>query len=244
MRGINLHFGSFAELCSELEARSEEHELSPGEGADLREGEWLLATLHVGEEAIAVAGRVLDRGTGLCLTFEDRDWQRVCAFAEGHRLHGFDCDGQPCRPSAPPSSRRCEPRLSAPPGSSALIVDDDAHVRTVVCTLLRGAGCETNGVDSAEEAVVVLGQHKPDVLVLDWNLPGMSGVELCLRLRQDRAYRQMPVLFLTAHSSTDDLVAAFKAGADDFVSKPFRVPELGARVLGLLRRARWTLATP
>ena len=77
-----------------------------------------------------------------------------------------------------------------------------------------------------------------DLIVLDWSLPGMTGIDLCKRLRADCRLAPVPVLFLTAHSSSEDLVAAFEAGADDFVSKPFRAPELKARVLGLLRRTQ------
>ncbi|HEX2672589.1 MAG TPA: response regulator, partial [Polyangiaceae bacterium] len=66
--------------------------------------------------------------------------------------------------------------------------------------------------------------------------PGMNGLELCQRLRSDKQHHALPIMFLTGHSSSSDLVQAFEAGADDFVSKPFRAPELRARVLGLLRR--------
>jgi two-component system phosphate regulon response regulator PhoB len=83
-----------------------------------------------------------------------------------------------------------------------------------------------------------LREHEVDLVVLDWNLPGMSGVEFCKRLRKDRSLCGLPVLFLTAHSSGKDLLEAFDAGADDFVSKPFRALELSARMLGLLRRAQ------
>ena len=91
-------------------------------------------------------------------------------------------------------------------------------------------------LQSAEEALDWLSKNPADLLVLDWGLPGMNGLELCQRLRKDEAHRALPILFLTGHSSSRDLVEAFAAGADDFVSKPFRAPELRARVLGLLRR--------
>jgi two-component system phosphate regulon response regulator PhoB len=77
-----------------------------------------------------------------------------------------------------------------------------------------------------------------DLVVLDWSLPGMSGVDLCRKLRKEARFGALPILFLTAHSTSDELITAFDAGADDFVSKPFRAPELKARVLGLLRRAQ------
>jgi two-component system phosphate regulon response regulator PhoB len=77
-----------------------------------------------------------------------------------------------------------------------------------------------------------------DLLVLDWNLPGMTGIELCRLIRRDPLVSTLPVLFLTAHASSRDVVDAFASGADDYVVKPFRAPELGARIFGLLRRAR------
>ncbi len=69
----------------------------------------------------------------------------------------------------------------------------------------------------------------------------MTGVELCRLIRQDDALSTMPVLFLTAHASSSDIVEAFASGADDYVVKPFRAPELGARIFGLLRRARMSV---
>ena len=81
-----------------------------------------------------------------------------------------------------------------------------------------------------------------DLLVLDWNLPGMNGIDLCRHFRREPQFVTLPVLFLTVHSSSRDVVEAFASGADDYVVKPFRAPELGARIFGLLRRARVTQA--
>jgi two-component system, OmpR family, phosphate regulon response regulator PhoB len=104
--------------------------------------------------------------------------------------------------------------------------------------MLRASGFEVCSVGTAEEAFDHLLQSRVDLLVLDWNLPGMTGLELCKRLRQEpSALAQLPILFLTAHSSSQDVSQAFAAGADDFVTKPFRALELGTRVLGLLRRS-------
>ncbi len=73
-------------------------------------------------------------------------------------------------------------------------------------------------------------------------LPGKSGLELCREIRELPKHGAMPVLFLTANTSPSDMVEAFASGADDYVVKPFRAPELGARIFGLLRRARGALA--
>jgi two-component system, OmpR family, phosphate regulon response regulator PhoB len=102
--------------------------------------------------------------------------------------------------------------------------------------MLRASQINALELESAEEALEWLSKNKVDLLVLDWGLPGMNGIELCQCLRQQRNQRSLPILFLTGHSSSADLVQAFEAGADDFVCKPFRAPELRARVLGLLRR--------
>ena len=112
--------------------------------------------------------------------------------------------------------------VSAPPGSTVLVVDDDPALRSIVCTMLRKSNIKTLQVESAEDALDWLAKNRADLLVLDWGLPGMNGVELCQRLRKERAHQSLPILFLTGHSSSTDLVEAFEAGADDFVSKPFR----------------------
>jgi two-component system phosphate regulon response regulator PhoB len=128
--------------------------------------------------------------------------------------------------------------VRAAPGTRVLVVDDDSAVQSIVGTMLEASGISALGAGSAEEAWSTLAKVEIDLIVLDWSLPGMSGIELCRKLRQDPRSNELPILFLTAHSSSDDLVSAFDAGADDFVSKPFRAPELKARVLGLLRRTR------
>lgn len=194
----------------------------------LRDGEWVLATFEVGEASLSLAGRVVDRGEGLKLSFEARDFAQLEEFANS------ELSDTSSRPSGqhPPLS------LHPPPNSRVLVVDDDADLQHVVSAMLRSSGFEVSAVSSAEEAFDHIRMAAVDLLILDWGLPGMSGIEFVRRLRKDRALGKLPVLFLTAHSSSDDLVEAFSAGADDFVSKPFRAPELGARILGLLRRSQ------
>lgn len=191
----------------------------------LVDGQWLVATFTIGNDATSVAGRVADRGAELHLTFEERDWNQLCRFANGE-----------CSPSLPPPCAEGTEEVSAPPGTTVLVVDDDLTLRAIVCMMLHKSQIKTLQVSSAEEALDWLATNKADLLLLDWGLPGMNGIELCQRLRQDKKHEGLPILFLTGHSSSTDLVKAFEAGADDFVSKPFRAPELRARVLGLLRR--------
>lgn len=131
---------------------------------------------------------------------------------------------------------------NAPPlqGARVLVVDDDADVCEVVATMLEAVGLTTGRATSAEQALELVQDGTFDLVVLDWNLPGMSGLDLCKRIRHEAPIAGLPVLFLSGHSSSTDIVAAFASGADDFVVKPFRAPELGARIFALLRRARMT----
>ncbi len=130
------------------------------------------------------------------------------------------------------------------PSARVLLVDDDRDIREVVGAMLDAVGLAVEGATSAEEALERVRKSAFDLIVLDWNLPGMTGVELCRLIRKDAALSTMPVLFLTAHASSRDIVEAFASGADDYVVKPFRAPELGARIFGLLRRARMTPQAP
>jgi two-component system phosphate regulon response regulator PhoB len=223
VQGIVYKFESFAALSKALDTEEPDVKLPVEDG--LVDGQWLVATFTIGNDATSVAGRVADRGAELHLTFEARDWNQLCRFANGE-----------CSPSIPPPCSEGAEEVEAPPGSTVLVVDDDPALRPIVCTMLRKSNIKTIQVESAEEALDWLAKNHADLLVLDWGLPGMSGIELCQRLRKERDHRSLPILFLTGHSSSTDLVEAFEAGADDFVSKPFRAPELRARVLGLLRR--------
>jgi two-component system phosphate regulon response regulator PhoB len=225
VQGIVYKFESFAALSKALDAEEPDVRLPSPSGTGLVDGQWLVATFTIGNDATSVAGRVADRGSELHLTFEARDWNQLCRFANGE-----------CPSSTPPPCREGAEVVCAPPGTTVLVVDDDPALRSIVCTMLRASQINTLQLESAEEALDWLGEHHCDLLLLDWALPGMNGVELCHRLRQNPALGTLPILFLTAHSSSTDLVEAFEAGADDFVSKPFRAPELRARVLGLLRR--------
>ncbi len=229
VRGIILPYEGFEALSLEMEAGGDEQDLELPSSQRLRDGEWVLATFEVGDESIAVAACAVDRGDGaLHLALENRDWEMLWQFAHA--------DGPP---SLPPSSVLSPPvEVQAPPGARVVVVDDDLDLQNVVGCMLRGAGFDVAAVSSAEEAFDLLRERACDLIVLDWNLPGMTGIDFCKRVRRERALSRLPVLFLTAHSSSADLVEAFSAGADDFVSKPFRAPELAARVIGLLRRSQ------
>jgi len=228
VRGIVCEYPSFAALDEALAQGSEEHEIGFAGCDCASDGEWLVVTFVIGGESTAVAGHVEDRGHGHRLTFAPRDWQRLVDFA---------AEGSP--PSVPPALPPSMPHpVQAAPGTRVLIVDDDTALQTIVGTMLEASGISAVRAGSAEEAWNLMAVSPVDLLVLDWSLPGMSGLDLCKRLRSDTRFGPLPILFLTSHSSSDDLVSAFDAGADDFVAKPFRAPELKARVLGLLRRTK------
>lgn len=121
-----------------------------------------------------------------------------------------------------------------------LAVDDDPEILEMLLRVLSREGMEVEKARSAQEALVSLTDHTPDILILDINMPGMDGLTLCRRLRQDTRFVALPILFLTALGKTDDIVKGLDAGADDYIVKPFKGAELMARVRALLRRARRT----
>jgi two-component system phosphate regulon response regulator PhoB len=234
LRGIVCEFPSFANLDQALAEGRREQEIELPCCEAVSDGEWLVVTVVVGGESTVIASRAEDRGHGVRLTFAGRDWQRLVEFSE---------EGGP--PSIPPALPPSIPHpVQAAPGTRVLIVDDDKSLQTIVGTMLEASGISALRAGSAEEAWDVMAMGSVDLLVLDWSLPGMSGLDLCKKLRGEERFGSVPILFLTSHSSSEDLVSAFDAGADDFVAKPFRAPELKARVLGLLRRTRAPSAPP
>ncbi len=118
-----------------------------------------------------------------------------------------------------------------------LIVEDDASLSTLLDYNLSAAGYVVTKAMTAEDGELFLAEDLFDLLVLDWMLPEMSGIEFCNRLRRANRGPQLPILMLTARGEEADKVRGLTAGADDYVVKPFSVPELLARVKSLLRRA-------
>jgi len=120
--------------------------------------------------------------------------------------------------------------------ASVLIVEDEPAILELVAVNLEHAGYATLRAESAEEAGRLLRETLPDVALLDWMLPGQSGIALARRLRSDARTREMPIIFLTARADEHDKVSALDAGADDYVTKPFSPRELVARIRAVLRR--------
>ncbi|OGR83118.1 MAG: hypothetical protein A2636_05505 [Elusimicrobia bacterium RIFCSPHIGHO2_01_FULL_64_10] len=122
--------------------------------------------------------------------------------------------------------------------SKIVVVDDDAGVRRVVVQALESKGYLVEAAAEGKEAVRLLDSSRPDLAILDWDLPEMTGLQICRFLRSHEKLANVPVLMLTVFSETRQKVAAFETGADDYLTKPFEVPELLARVAALLRRGR------
>ena len=120
--------------------------------------------------------------------------------------------------------------------TSILIVEDEPEIRELLNFSLVRAGFDVAEAASGEMALQHLDNKLPDILIVDWMLPGMSGVELAKRLRRDELTNKLPLLMLTARSEETDLLKSFESGIDDYMSKPFSPRELVARIKALLRR--------
>lgn len=118
-----------------------------------------------------------------------------------------------------------------------LIVEDEEPISLLLKYNLEAEGYKVEVCDRGDEAEVRLRESLPDLLLLDWMLPGLSGIELCRRLRMREETQRLPVIMLTARGEEAERIRGLSTGADDYVVKPFSVPELMARVRAILRRA-------
>ncbi len=127
-----------------------------------------------------------------------------------------------------------------PPGAAPhiLVVEDEQALGLLLSYNLEAEGFTVERVERGDEAEIRLSEEAPDLLILDWMLPGVSGLEICRRLRARESTRTLPVIMLTARGEEAERVRGLSVGADDYVVKPFSVPELMARVRSLLRRSR------
>lgn len=238
-------------------------ELPCPEALAIEDGEWLLAVFELGphQRATSVAARVTVTPDAAKIVLEPRDCRVLIDFV---RIEA----GRPAVPEiaspstevddAPPRTERSviapspvaarmsssfPPRAMAPSNPTGtlprvLVVDDDAVIRDMVAAMLEAVNLAVTTAGSGEEALALFRTETFELVVLDWHMPRMTGLDLCKALRQRAGLAALPVLFLTANTSSSDMVEAFAAGADDYVVKPFRAPELGARIFSLLRRAR------
>jgi two-component system phosphate regulon response regulator PhoB len=119
-----------------------------------------------------------------------------------------------------------------------LIVEDEEPLTLLLRYNLEAEGYAVDAVSRGDEAELKLRESAPDLMVLDWMLPGLSGIELCRRLRARPETAQLPVIMLTARGEESERVRGLATGADDYLVKPFSVPELLARIRALLRRSK------
>lgn len=124
-----------------------------------------------------------------------------------------------------------------------LTVDDDPDVLGTLERVLLREGYDVKAVNAGKKALEHLESRRPDLMVLDIIMPEMDGIQVCRVVRQDARFTTLPILFLTAKGSTDDIVEGLDAGADDYIVKPFELAELRARVQALLRRGMRTQET-
>lgn len=120
--------------------------------------------------------------------------------------------------------------------ATILVVEDEPSIQELIAASLRHAGHRVLCADSAEQAAHRVNETLPDVVLLDWMLPGMSGIQYARRLRSSERTRDLPIIMLTARSEEHDKIAGLDAGADDYLSKPFSPRELLARIKAVLRR--------
>ena len=124
-----------------------------------------------------------------------------------------------------------------PMGKDILIVEDETAIREMVRFAIARAGFKPREAADAHQAEVLIADRIPDLILLDWMLPGTSGIDLARRLRRAESTRAVPIILLTARGEEEDKVRGFEVGVDDYVTKPFSPRELVARMWAVLRRA-------
>ena len=124
------------------------------------------------------------------------------------------------------------------PEAKVLIVDDEEAIREMISVALELAGFQWIEAENATVAHARIVDERPDLILLDWMLPGTSGIELARRIKRDEATGEIPVIMLTAKSEEDNKIQGLDAGADDYITKPFSTRELISRINAVLRRAK------
>lgn len=120
---------------------------------------------------------------------------------------------------------------------NVLVVEDEDAIREMLGVVLEQADFSVQSATDAHQALALMNESEPDLILLDWMLPGLSGVEWARRLKKDEAYGDIPIILLTARGEEEDRVRGFEVGADDYVTKPFSTRELIARIKAVLRRS-------
>ena len=119
-----------------------------------------------------------------------------------------------------------------------LVIDDEEHILELLKFNLELSGFDVCVSPEANQAIELIGKEKPDLLLLDWMLPKISGIDILRKIRQDENIYDLPVIMLTAKNMEDDKIQGLNVGADDYITKPFSIKELMARINTILRRYR------
>lgn len=122
-------------------------------------------------------------------------------------------------------------------GTSILVIEDEEALQILLTYNLEAEGYRVRQTAHGEDVAFMIGEERPDLIILDWMLPGISGIEVCRLLRARPETRDIPIIMLTARSEEAERVRGLATGADDYMVKPFSVPELLARIRTILRRA-------
>ena len=182
---------------------------------------------RIGDHATNIAETVVYLVTGSTLPIE-----------RPHGRQGSDIEADATGAVEVNQARKEMVRPGAASAPRILIVEDEADLSLLLGYNLEAEGYVVENVERGDEAELRLAENAPDLVILDWMLPGVSGLEICRRLRARESTRTLPVIMVTARGEEAERVRGLSVGADDYVVKPFSVPELMARVRALLRRSR------
>ena len=121
------------------------------------------------------------------------------------------------------------------------VVEDEKPIQTLLRYNLEKEGFKVSSSENGEEALSLIKEKKPDLILLDWMLPDLSGIKICQYLKHDKKVQDIPIIMLTAKGEEEDKVKGLESGAEDYLTKPFSFPELLARIKAMLRRVKPTV---
>ena len=121
-----------------------------------------------------------------------------------------------------------------------LVVEDEIDIKNLIVYALENKGYDLISTDDGEKAIKLVKENKPNIIILDWMLPSVSGLEVCRTIRRDEAIQHIPIIMLTAKITENDKILGLDSGADDYITKPFSTNELFSRVKAILRRVNGT----